>query len=128
MVKTDKGTIYAKKAIVTLPLGVLKMNTTKFVPPLPKTHRKALNRMDAGFLNKVILSFPKCFWDCKKDVINVIDLEDQTAWQEWVSLYQTFGKPVLIAFNAGAKAADLENKSDDEMIAEAMGVLKKIYG
>jgi monoamine oxidase len=128
MVKTNKGTLYAKKAIVTLPLGVLKKKTVKFVPPMPKTHLTALNRLDAGYLDKVILSFPSCFWDCNGDILNVVDLKDQIAWQEWMSLQRTLGKPVLVAFNAGGTAAEQENKSDDALVAEAMGVLKNVYG
>jgi len=87
-----------------------------------------LNRLDAGYLDKVILSFPSCFWDCKGDVLNVVDLENQTAFQEWISLQRTLGKPILVAFNAGGKAAELENKSDDALVAQAMGVLKNVYG
>ena len=50
------------KVLLTVPLGVLKANTIKFVPPLPKEKQLAIETigMDGGM--KIILSFRKRFW------------------------------------------------------------------
>lgn len=46
---TSKGKTYlAKRVISSLPLGVLKHNSTKFVPPLPKRYTELINKIGIG--------------------------------------------------------------------------------
>jgi polyamine oxidase len=52
----------ARRAIVTLPLGVLKAGSVTFDPPLPARKQGAINRLGVGVLNKLALVFEKPFW------------------------------------------------------------------
>ncbi len=56
-VTTDKGVIRARKAIVTVPVGVLKAGRIRFTPSLPLEHARALDGMRMGALSKVALRF-----------------------------------------------------------------------
>lgn len=56
-VTTDKGVIRARKAIVTVPVGVLKAGHIKFTPSLPAEQRQALDGMRMGALSKIALRF-----------------------------------------------------------------------
>ncbi len=56
-VTTDKGVIRARKAIVTVPVGVLKAGRIKFSPALPVEHRQALDGMRMGALSKIGMRF-----------------------------------------------------------------------
>jgi monoamine oxidase len=58
-VTTDKGVIRARKAIVTVPVGVLKAGRIKFTPGLPGEHIRALDGLRMGALSKIALRFEK---------------------------------------------------------------------
>lgn len=61
-IETDRGTIHADCAIVTLPLGVLKAGSVHFQPELPIRKRDAIARLGVGVLNKLVLVFKERFW------------------------------------------------------------------
>ena len=113
--------------VVTLPLGVLKANDVVFEPPLPNERRGAIDRFGMGLLNKVVLEFPYAFWDQGVDYFGYI-AEDRGKWAQWYDMEDVTGRPIALAFNAGSVAGDMEAASDDEIVAEAMAVLRTIYG
>jgi hypothetical protein len=47
---------------------------------------------------------------------------------EWINLEPMTGKPVLLAFIPGSYARELEHRSDDDVVADAMDVLGVAYG
>jgi monoamine oxidase len=57
-VTTDQGVFEAERAVITLPVGVLKLGSVEFSPPLPEPKRAAIGRLGVGVLNKVYLRFP----------------------------------------------------------------------
>jgi polyamine oxidase len=68
-VETNRGTIHAEFAIVTLPLGVLKAGSVIFDPPLPQRKEQAIKRLGVGVLNKLVLIFDRPFWPKNAQVI-----------------------------------------------------------
>jgi monoamine oxidase len=56
-VTTDKGIIRARKAIITVPIGVLKADHIKFTPSLPLEQARALDGLRMGALSKIGLRF-----------------------------------------------------------------------
>jgi hypothetical protein len=79
-----------------------------------------------GVLDKVFLWFPKIFWDPEPDVIGYVS-EPSGRWAQWLNMFRLTGEPVLVAFNAGSFARELEDRPDDAVLAEAMTVLRTIY-
>jgi len=126
-VQCGDATFEADYAIVTVPLGVLKAGFVTFSPALPDTKQKAINRLGMGALNKVILRFPKVFWEKSAEVIGYIP-KKKGEWVEFFNLYHTTGKPILAGFNAGSYAQTLEDWSDEKIVAAAMQTLRTIYG
>lgn len=57
VVKTAAGDIKAKKAVITVPIGVLKAEKIRFTPPLPNAHARALDGLGMGALSKIGLKF-----------------------------------------------------------------------
>lgn len=126
-VETPSGTFGGEKAIVTLPLGVLKQASVKFEPSLPESKQAAIDRLAMGVLNKVYLKFPKIFWN--EEIENFGYLGDTLGkWSAWMSFVPYVGAPVLMAFHGGEKGFSIEELSDDEIIADAMKTLRVIYG
>lgn len=127
IVKTHQTEFLADRIIVTLPIGVLKHNTVQFEPPLPADKQEAIAVMGAGVLDKLFLKFPYVFWDKDQEILNWIS-DEHGRWNEWLNLSPYINKPVLLGFNAADYARKIEMWSDQEIVADAMDVLKSIYG
>jgi monoamine oxidase len=134
-VTCSNGTILnADKVIVTVPLGVLKNNVIKFIPTLPSTKITAINKLGMGALDKCYLKFDNSILsnDAKtQDWLEYIPASSSTKmgyWTEWVNLERATKKPVLLGFNSGIYAHNIEALSDQEIVNDAMKTLKTIYG
>jgi monoamine oxidase len=55
--------VRAARAIVTLPIGVLRENEVRFTPQLPAEKRAAIDAIGMGPVVKVVLEFRSVFWD-----------------------------------------------------------------
>lgn len=126
-VTTSQGTLEAQRAIVTLPLGVLKSGSVRFSPPLPDRKRRAIERLGMDVLNKLYLRFPRVFWPKESHILGYVSRE-KGRWAECVNMFQYTGEPVLLCFNAGSYGRALEKLSDEGVVAEAMAVLRTIFG
>ncbi len=126
-ITTNQGIFEAERAIITLPLGVLKKGSVEFSPPLPPRKQKAISNLGMGVLNKVYLRFPKVFWPRNTDLIGRISA-NKGEWAEWVNIFKYTGKPILLAFNAGKYGLEIEKFSEQEIVQQAMTALRSIYG
>ena len=126
-VETSQGNYVADKAVVTFPLGVLKQASVTFEPPLPGSKQEAIDRLGMGVLNKVYLKFPEAFWDVDVETISYMS-ESLGEWCDWLNFLPFTDQPVLMAFHGGDKGFELEDLSDDEIIAGAMQTLRVMFG
>lgn len=78
-------------------------------------------------LNKVVLAFDTIFWSTEHEFLHHMPqtLGAFTDFWHWNVHSQ---RPLLIAFLGGRYGEQLFAKSDAEVVAEAMAVLRKIYG
>lgn len=125
----SKGVVYsADHVICTVPLGVLKNGSIAFDPPLPSWKEEAIGRLRMGILDKTVLLFPYPFWDASKNLIARIPL-NEGHWVETDNCIPFMGANALIAFNDGTAAEEIvESKTDAEVIASLMTMLRSIYG
>jgi monoamine oxidase len=117
----------AKRALITLPLGVLKAAPKLFYPNLPREKLQAIRRMRMAVLNKVYLRFPKVFWDKTSEVIGYIPTS-KLSWIEFINFDYYLQQPILMALNAGLRARQFEQWSEQQIIDSIMQVLQTIYG
>lgn len=123
----DGNIVQADRAVITVPIGVLRAATIDFEPALPDTKQEAIKALGAGLLDKLWLEFPKPFWDKGVDVIEWFDPKNPNLWSWWVNGYRAFGKPVLLGFNGGDQAHRLARASDDEVVDSAMRALQHMH-
>ena len=57
-VETSQGVVRAESCIVTVSVGVLAAGGITFDPPLPETHRGAIDALPMGLLTKIALHVP----------------------------------------------------------------------
>jgi monoamine oxidase len=123
-----------KKVIVTVPLGVLKNNSIKFVPKLPGTRRRAIRRLGMGHMNKIFMiwkSTDNIFWP------SGIEMFSDTVQRNTEFLFFSHGafdggeSHMIFAFFAGS---DIDGTMDyqegfEAKVAEiAMESLRNMFG
>ncbi len=126
-VTTDKGVFEADYAVIAVPLGVLKKGAIEFVPPLPERKKRAIERLGMGVLNRVYLRFPAVFWEPEAHGWGVIP-QRRDEWTEYVNFAPFVREPVLLCFNSGKYARQVEKLSDAECVAGMMQTLRSVFG
>ena len=117
----------ADRVVVTVSLGVLKAGSIAFVPALTPAKQAAIDALGMGILNRVSLLFDDVFWERDIEWIGYLS-EEKGKWSETLNLYPYQQQPVLAMFNAGTYGAEVEQFSDDELTAQAVGALRSIFG
>ena len=126
--------VTAKRAIVTLPLGVLQAVArdaahVRFTPALA-AKRDALRHLAPGPVIKVLLRFRSAFWE-KRDRGRYRDVAffhpRQSAFPTlWTSL--PLRTPLIAAWAAGPKAERLARAGTPEIVDEALESLAALFG
>ena len=103
----------AKRAILTLPLGVLQSNAVRFSPSLDK--RFPLAKLASGPVIRVAMVFPRRFWSPDVAFFHSPRAPFPTFWTPL-----PMRVPLLTAWAGGPKAARLAGKRPEELIRIAL--------
>jgi monoamine oxidase len=126
-VTTDKGVFEADYAVIAVPLGVLKKGSIEFVPPLPARKKQAIERLGMGVLNRVYLRFSKVFWEREAHGWGVIPRRPDE-WTEYVNFVPFVREPILLCFNSGKYARQVEKLTEEQIVAGMMDTLRSVFG
>ncbi|MFI8566046.1 flavin monoamine oxidase family protein [Rhodococcus sp. NPDC078407] len=116
----------ADRAVVTVPVGVLKSSDFVIEPPLPEPVSGALDRLAMNAFEKVFLQFPIKFWD--ENVYAIRRQGEAGRW--WHSWYDVTldGHPTLLTFAAGPCAQQTREWSDERISDSVLEALRGVYG
>lgn len=120
--------VKARKAIVTLPLGVWKEGSVEFLPAL-SDKQEALSSLAAGTVLKLGLRFRKAFWD----EIDGGRYRSAAFFHSAETVFPTFWTPLplraplLTAWIGGPKAQRLSAESDSVIVQHAMESLSTLF-
>ena len=125
--------IAADRAVVTVPIGLLRAGLPTFDPPPPVDQQVAIGRLGygAGVLGKIYLRFPHAFWPDKSKWFGRLPDSPQKrgTFNTFVSHLDETGLPILLSFANGHTAARLDRTASDEEVKEvAMTSLRKMFG
>lgn len=115
--------------LCTVPLGVLKNGSIKFIPELPQKKLDGIKRLGFGLLNKVAMLFPHVFWGTDLDTFGHL-CENSSNRGEFFLFYSyatVAGGPLLIALVAGEAAHKFENMPPTDAVAHVLQILRGIY-
>jgi monoamine oxidase len=120
---TLSGETYsAPKAIVTLPLGVLKARSVAFHPePVPIF--TAADRMEAGSVRRLVLVFRSAFWKEKISNMHFLFAHGMTPAVYWTQHPRDI--PMLTGWVAGPKT-DAVGTAED-FLTQALRALERIF-
>ncbi|KAF3615706.1 Lysine-specific histone demethylase 1 -like protein 3 [Capsicum annuum] len=116
-------------ALCTVPLGVLKGGSIKFIPELPQRKLDGIKRLGFGLLNKVAMLFPYVFWGTDLDTFG--HLTDNSGSRGEFFLFYSYatvaGGPLLLALVAGEAAHKFETMPPTDAVTKVLQILKGIY-
>lgn len=127
-ITTARGEVFkADYVVCSLPLGVLKAGHVTFDPPLPTSYRRSIHALGFGSVTKIALKFEKPFWDTETQYFGVMT-KQKGRWNYWVN-YRTFSKEnILLGLSLGDYALVADRMSDVMMQADALEVLRDVWG
>jgi monoamine oxidase len=115
----------AKRAIVTLPLGVLQSGAVRFRPAM-RDKQRALRRLASGPVVKAVLRFEHPFWEKRWPGTAFFHAPGAAFPTFWTPLPAR--APVLIAWAGGPKAERLAGLSASRQIEEALAGVHSLFG
>lgn len=115
------GSVRAKAAVITVPIGVLKAGAITFDPALPEKE-KAIARIEAGHVVKVAFRFRERWWD----EINFLHTSDRFMPTWWTTA--PVRSPVLTGWAGGHAADVLLAESGEAMIDRALDAMSRAFG
>jgi monoamine oxidase len=126
--------VAARRAIITLPLGVLQLparapGAVRFTPPL-KEKRLALDGLASGAVIKAALLFRTAFWEelveARYRGVSFFHSPEAAFPTFWTALPER--APLLIAWAGGPKAARLSGAATPEIVRQAVTSLASVLG
>ncbi len=123
--RTSSIEYQAPRAIVTLPLGVLKSNSVIFSPALPEK-QNAMSFLEMGPVIRVSLCFQEKFWERDSEMaeLSFLFTDDPQFPTWWTS--NPLPYPILTAWAAGPNAGTHTGRSKDEIVRSAVQSLARI--
>ena len=119
-VVTAKETLRARAALITVPLGVLKEGSIRFVPELT-AKQKAIDRLEVGHVVKIVCRFREPFW--KEH--NFVHSDDRFMPTWWTCAPAR--APLLTGWAGGHAAESLLAVGDEAMIDRALDSMARIF-
>jgi len=123
--RTSTAEFKSPRAVITLPLGVLKANSVVFLPSLPEK-QNAVSFLEMGPLIRVSLCFATKFWQHDPEMADMSFLfTDDPEFPTWWTS-NPLPAPILTGWAAGPNAAVHAGRSRDEIIHSAVRALARI--
>ncbi|WP_063320090.1 FAD-dependent oxidoreductase [Pseudovibrio sp. Ad13] len=126
-VQTDKEIFESDFVIVTVPLGVLKAKDIEFIPPLPKIHRNAIERVGMGDVTKIAMKFDELHWPEKTQYFGLMT-QTQGRWNYFLNHKPFINANVLTALSFGNYSRMIETMDHDYMLEDAMKAVRTMFG
>jgi monoamine oxidase/CRP-like cAMP-binding protein len=126
--ETARGTRTFDRAVITLPLGVLKSGAVAVDPPLGAAKQAAISRIGVGNLTKVIVWFDTVFWPEDVYTFGLVGHPVDDAPTLLVNMVYTHKLPALVLIAGGSLGERVETMAPAETQAWAMGLLTRFFG
>ena len=128
-VHTSKGVFRGTRAVVTLPLGVLRTGSVQFEPPLPPSKLAVIhNKMHMGLACKVFLEFPTVFWP-RNHVFHLISPDSDRHLDVFnMHAYNKGAGKILMVYYGGFQAKVSESMSEEALVNEIMSHFRSVWG
>lgn len=103
------------RVVITVPLGVLQSGNIDFSPPLPFSHRGAINALGMGHIETIWLRYDEPFWDTDATIWHLVGDDDQIV-RTWINLLPVTGESILVGIVGGAAAEGFAELEEQEAL------------
>ncbi len=126
---TSADSFSGTHALVTVPLGVLKVGMIEFDPPLPAAVVEAIERVGFGALEKVVLAYERAVWqvDGKPTHVTIVD-PPHPEWPVILDLSAWYGVPVVVGMATGDRGRSLAAMPEAARVAALHDTIRAIGG
>lgn len=119
--------ISARRAILTVPLGVLQAGSIRWRPS-PERALHSASALAFGHVMRVVLRFREAFWQANPHFADVgFLLSNEALFPTWWTTLAVRA-PILTGWSAGPHADALLGKSHAEIIGHALTSLQRVLG
>ncbi len=119
------NTFTGTHVVVTVPLGVLRAGSITFTPPLSEERTDALDRLDMGNLEKVVLTWETAWWDGSTSFVSAMG---DGRFPEFLDVREVAGANTLVGLYGGQFAREVQaDWSDEEIVAGALAALSAAW-
>lgn len=121
----------ADYVICTFSFGVLQSDhKVLFDPPLPDWYVRELYKFDMNTYTKIYMNFPSNFWGYEEEFFIYADNKRgyYPVWENMAVTYKDDDYNVLLVTVTGMEAMRIAQQTDEETKAEAMEVLRTMFG
>jgi len=125
VVKGRSFAFRARRAVVTLPLGVLQARAVRFSPSLGMK-APALGKLASGPVIRVAMRFHSRFWEKRAPEVAFFHVPEAPFPTFWTPL--PMRAPLLTAWAGGPKAARLTGSSRNALLAAALRSVGMVFG
>ena len=127
------GDILAFLAYILIRLGVLQNDAITFSPELPCWKKEGIETFAMGTYTKIFLQFPpdKVFWDKDTQFFLYADPTERGRYPVWQSLDTPGflpGSGIIFVTVTQAQSSRIESQTDEETKAQALAVLRTMFG
>lgn len=117
----------ATDVLVTVSVGVLRSGSIQFEPPLSDTRLAALDRLDMGRLEKVVLTWDEAWWP--GGGFEFVSAAEDGRFPEFYDLSPLTGTATLACLYGGRWSRGVQaDWSDEAVLADVLDVLGAIHG
>ncbi len=127
VVTTQNDELRAARAIVTLPVGVLKTNRVTFSPGLPASTKTAIAGLGVGASHKLVLHFAEAFWPKRRGYFGLAS-DRPNRFGVWTNFMVHANAPILSLESNGDEARKLDGLCLDDLTQQALCHLRSIFG
>ena len=124
MFQGEPFTVRARRAVVTLPLGVLQADDVRFIPALA-AKRPALAALASGPVVRVAMRFHEAVWEKRAPGVAFFHSPRADFPTFWTPL--PMRAPLFTAWAGGPRAAKLTGKSRRVLVAKALADVQRIF-
>ena len=116
----------ADHIVMAVPLSCYKKKMIELDFPLIKEWTQAFKGLEISHLNKIVLVFKEAFWSNDSQSLFL-----KSSTGKGGAFYQNLlfhqGAPILIAFKSGLQAKACDLKTDEELVASELELLKSFF-
>lgn len=129
-IRTNQQSFFARKALITVPVGVLQSQTISFSPAIDEKIQ-AVRQLGYGAVVKTILQFEDPFWKNKeftlgKDLSQLSFIFSEAVIPTWWTYYPK-DIAMLTGWSGGPNADAIKHLSEKEIFRKALQSLSSIF-